>query len=806
MTAPTSGTYRIQVTPQHTLRDVAADVDYLARLGISHLYLSPLLTSVPGSTHGYDVIDHASIDAELGGLPALLDLHRLAGERGMGMVLDVVPNHMAMPVPEYLNEALWSVLKEGGDSPFASWFDVDWSAHRSLLLPVLGARIDECLDAEQVTVVLDGPTGEPAVRYQDHVFPVRAGTELLAVEDLLDAQHYRLAYWRLADEELNYRRFFDVDTLVGLRVEDPDVFATTHDLIATLVRNGVISGLRIDHPDGLADPRAYLERLAGLTEGAWVVVEKILEGDESLPADWQCAGTTGYEAAARIAAVFVDPSAEVVLTQAFVEAINDDRPWAAVAQDARREILAGSLATEVERLTALAYDICQEHLRLRDHSRRGITEALIEMLATVPVYRVYVRAGQEADDAAVSILTDVAAACARAIPDREADARLIRDLALGRHGRSPLKDQFISRFQQTCGPAMAKGVEDTAFYRWFPLTSLAEVGASPDQFVIHDDAIHGWARARACTWPHALNATSTHDTKRSEDVRARVSAISEIPGEWLATTRAWTTRAGAFTPPGGDIDASMEWLLWQTIVGAWPIDGDRLTAYLVKAAREAKLRTSWTAPDETYESALAAHVTSILADDAITASIAQTVERLSRAFTTNVLGQRALQLVLPGVPDIYQGCEVVNLRLADPDNRVRPDPRRLRDALDRGTPDVDPWTDLDAAKARLTAVGLRLRRERPSLNEPRDDYVPVLAEGPAAAHSFGFTRADLCTLVTRRTLRLDASGGWQDTRLLVAEGRWTDALTGQAHVSTGALDAASVHSRWPATILVRLER
>lgn len=798
-----AGTYRVQVTGQHTLLDVAADLERLSRLGISHVYLSPLLTSAPGSMHGYDVVDHGTIDAELGGMPALLELHAKASSLGLRLLLDVVPNHMAMPVPEHLNAALWSVLKEGPESPYASWFDVDWSAHRPLLLPILGERIDVCLDGGLLALASDGPDGQPVLRYADHVLPVRAGSESLPMEELLDAQHYRLAYWRLADEELNYRRFFDVDTLLGLRVEQPDVLEASHRLIGSLVRDGVIAGLRIDHPDGLADPRAYLQRLAALTEGAWVVVEKILEGDESLPSDWACSGTTGYEVAAHIAAVFTDPAAEVVLTQAFCDAIHDPRPWPEVMREARREVLGGSLAAEVERLTALAYDICQEQVRLRDHSRRGLSEVLAEMLATMPVYRVYVHPGEQPSARAVRVLSEVADACAVALPEREADARLVRDLALGSLGRGDLKDEFVSRFQQTCGPAMAKGVEDTAFYRWFPLISLAEVGMSPAVFSMADEDVHDWARTRARQWPLALSATSTHDTKRSEDVRARITAISEIPGEWLASTRAWTARVGAFTAPDGQEDPRFEWLLWQTIVGAWPIEPDRLVDYLLKAARESKLRTSWSVPNEAYEQAIDAHVRAIMADPTVMSSLEQAVERLAGATVTNVLGQRALQLLMPGVPDIYQGCEVVSLRLTDPDNRVQPDVARIDALLRRSCEELDPWTELDAAKLRLTTVGLHLRGERPALTRPSGDYLPLSASGQSASHSFGFIRDDLCVAVTRGTLRLEAAGGWQDTVLHLPAGEWVDALTGARHLSTGAVPAAQVHASWPATLLVR---
>jgi (1->4)-alpha-D-glucan 1-alpha-D-glucosylmutase len=798
-------TYRVQVTPERPLAAVVDRLDHLRSLGITHVYLSPLLTATPGSTHGYDVIDHASISAELGGLPALTHLHSEAAARGLGLVLDIVPNHMAIPVPEHLNSALWSVLREGPSSDYRTWFDVDWSAERPLLLPVLGDRIDLVLERGEIELDgTGGPDGEPVLRYGDHVFPVRNGTSRLGLVELLDAQFYRLAYWRLADEELNYRRFFDVDTLVGIRVEDPDVFARTHKLVGSLVREGVVDGLRIDHPDGLADPREYLRRLHGLTDGAWVVVEKILEPGEELPTDWECAGTTGYDAATHIGGVFVDPAAEAVLTQAFLEAVDDPRGWEETATDSRREVLAGLLATEVDRLGDVAHAICQEHVLMRDHSHRGLVEALTEMLVTVPVYRAYVQVGEDPAPASVRILESTAATCRERLPERASEIDLIRDLALGRHGRSSAKDEFVRRFQQTCGPAIAKGVEDTACFRWFPLVSLAEVGSRPDRFRSTDEDVHAWAVEREAQHPASLTALSTHDSKRSEDVRARIAVISEIPGEWLTATRAWQSQAGAFTGPDGSADPRADWLLWQTLVGAWPIDADRLAPHLVKAAREAKLRTSWTSPDVDYEKALVSHVEQVLGDEVTMTSVRQVVERMHPGFVTNVLGQRALQLMLPGVPDVYQGCEVVNLRLTDPDNRGPVDTASVDESLARAADaELDPWSDLDAAKARLTTLGLRLRSARAETQEPALGHRPIVASGSLAHHVLGFARGDLCISVSRYALRLQASGGWDGTTVAVPEGRWRDALTGAVHDSDGALRAADLHARWPATILVQ---
>lgn len=798
-----TATYRLQLTPTEGFARLAAMAPYLARLGVSHAYLSPVLRSAPGSRHGYDVVDHSAVDEELGGRAGFEAAVAALAAHGVGVVLDVVPNHMALPVPESLNRQLWSVLRDGPDSPCARWFDVDWEQQQPLILPVLGARIDEVLDAGELVVDRDGD--EAVLRYYDHVLPLRPGTEQLPLEELLGRQHYRLAFWRLAGEELNYRRFFDVDTLVAVRVEDDVVFDETHGLVVGMVRSGLVDGLRIDHPDGLADPRGYLARLADATGGAWTVAEKILEADERLPDDWLCDGTTGYDALWRITGLFVDPGGAQVLTAGFGEDAGESREWAEVAEAARREVLGGLLGAEVERLADVAYRICQSDVRLRDHSRRGLVDAVTELLACLPVYRAYVVPGEAPGPEAVAVLEAATLTAVDRRPDRSSEVKLVRDLALGRYGSGPRRDEFCVRFQQTSGPAMAKGLEDTAFYRWFPLAALNEVGAAPDRFGVDPVEFHAWSEERRRRWPYTLNATSTHDTKRSEDVRARAAALSEIPGEWLTTMRGWR---GLVEPPGESPDGpdtAMEWLGWQTLVAAWPIDGERLGAYLVKAAREAKQRTSWLEPDEVHEKSLREWAHRATADLEVQAGVTRFVERVAPAYTANVLGQRAVQLAMPGIPDVYGGCEDVFLRLVDPDNRTpRPiaDLEQLLDAADGDLP--DPLAELGAVKARLTARGLRLRRERPDLLDAALPHIGLLARGPAADHAASFRRGDrLAVVATRFALRLAGNGGWRGTQLPLPPGQWRDVVTGAVTTSAGQVPVADLLDRLPVALLVR---
>lgn len=604
-------TYRLQVQPAFTFDDAAAQAEYLATLGVSHAYLSPVLAPAKGSEHGYDVVDHSHLNPEAGGREGFDRLVAALRSAGLAAVADVVPNHMAVPTPASDNAQLWSVLKEGPDSPFASWFDVDWSVpDRAILMAVLGQRIGQVLAAGELA--LDDSGDELVLRYYDHVFPVRPGTEDLPLAELVDRQWYRLAHWRVADEELNYRRFFDVDTLAAIRVEDPAVFDASHALLLELLRAGDLQGLRIDHPDGLADPRGYLRRLAEVTrEGdssAWVVVEKILEGDETLPEDWECAGTTGYDALQRIGGLFLDSAGAEPLSAQYAAVTGENRPFSTIVDEAKREVAEFGLYAEVHRLVELLAGICHDHVDLRDHTRRGLHESVLELLVSIEQYRAYVVPGEAAPEVAVEVLEHAAEVAGARLPaERHDTLAVVVDLALGRVATDDARAaEFIVRFQQTCGPVMAKGIEDTAFYRWFRLSSLNEVGGEPTRFGTSPEEFHSFASALARDWPATMTTLSTHDTKRSEDVRARLSTLSEFTTEWAAAVTAW--RELATTHRAAELDARTELLIWQTLVGTWgssgPIAAERLLGYLQKATREAKDHTTWTAPDEAYEAAV----------------------------------------------------------------------------------------------------------------------------------------------------------------------------------------------------------
>ena len=741
---PPTSTYRLQLRPGFGFAEVGALAPYLRDLGVSHAYLSPVLQAVPGSTHGYDVVDHSRLSDDLGGAEAFSVMVDALHEHGLGVVVDVVPNHMAVPTPASQNAALWSVLREGPLSPYARWFDIDWAGQeRAILMPVLGDHVGQCLARGEIALDSSGP--EPVVRYFEHVFPVRAGTSDLPLEELLDRQFWRLAWWRVAAEELNYRRFFDVDTLAALRMEDPAVLAETHAVLIALLVEGKVDGLRIDHPDGLADPRGYLEILADATGGAWVVVEKIVEQDEPLPVDWPCAGTTGYDALHAVGGLLVDPAAETAMTALHDEMSGGPRDFHDVVEESKRWVLDVSLGAEVDRLVEVAAAVCAGRVRLRDHTRRGLRDALVELLVAFPVYRAYVVPGEEPPPEAVEVVTSAAAvARERLAPERHATLDLLVDLALGRLGRGRHEDEFCVRFQQTCGPVMAKGVEDTAFYRWVRLGSANEVGGDPSVFAGTPDGFHRTAARLSADWPTTMTTLSTHDTKRSEDVRARIATLTHDPHGWAAALSGLRAATAAYRPD--ELDGETENLVWQTVVGAWPIEAERLAAYLEKATREAKTHTTWVAPVEAYDAAVRGFAERLLADPVVCAAVDSYVTALDPAWDGAVLAQKVLALTMPGVPDVYQGCELVDLSLVDPDNRRPVDfaDRTGRLArLDAG----EPPRDLDDRKLLVVSRLLRLRREHREWFLEPGSYEPLPLD---RADLIGFRRGPVVVLAAPR--------------------------------------------------------
>ena len=762
-----TATYRLQLHAGFTFADAQQVVPYLADLGVSHLYLSPVLQAVPGSMHGYDVLDHDRVSDELGGADGLEALAATARQHGLGLVVDVVPNHMALVAPESSNAPLWDVLAHGRDAAHAHWFDVDWDALDGKIgLPVLWESLPDVLAKGDLR--LGEENGEQVLRYHDHVFPVAPGTwdggSGADVAAVLERQHYLLAGWRDKDDVLNYRRFFDVDGLVAVRVEEPDVFDATHRVLVDLNHRGIVEGYRIDHPDGLADPAGYVDRLrAALRPGSAIWVEKILEGDETLP-PWACEGTTGYDAAKVVSAALLDPATAPALQDAWT-ATGGDPSLEHVVAESKREVVDNVLVPERRRLVRRAHDA------LPDADPDRLAAAVTELLVACEVYRAYVGPDGTVDDLARERLTQAGDRAAATRPDLRSELDLLVGLATG--PKDAASRDFAVRLQQTWGPVMAKGIEDTAFYRWHRQVGLNEVGGDPELLdVASADDLHAWAAHQQAHWPLGMTALSTHDTKRSEDVRARLAALAGDAEAWQRCSEAFAAAAAE-----RDVDGPTAHLVWQTLAGVGPVEEARVKGYLVKAMRESKQRTSWLDPDPEYEARVLALAADAGRPGELAALVRTAVDHNAETVRAMVLGQKLLQLTLPGVPDTYQGCELVDLSLVDPDNRrpVDYDDRRERLAhVQRKAP-----RDLSDEKLLVTHTALALRRE---LREPfadRSTYEPLVG---TSRHLVGFVRGgEVAVLATRAPRRLEVSGGWGEATFTLPEGLWRDELTGSLH-------------------------
>ncbi len=795
-------TYRLQVSPEFPLDEVAALADYVRLLGADWLYLSPLLQATRGSQHGYDVVDHGAVDEERGGPEALERAAAAAAARDLGVLVDIVPNHMGVADPRQ-NDWWWSLLRDGREGEMAEAFDVDWAfGGDRVRIPVLGAELDEVIAEGHVAL------GDDSVTVYGTEYPLAAGTaddvddrsaatpeQLRAV---LDRQHFELVHWRRADAELNYRRFFAVNTLAAVRVEVPWVFERSHAEIVRWVREGLVQGIRVDHPDGLLDPGGYLDELARATGHAPVWVEKILEGDEQLPSFWQVAGTTGYDALATIDRVLVDPAGRGALDaldarlraetstagrlqEATAGGADEPQPldWHALIRRTKRRIADTILRSEVLRLE-----------RELPHAFPEAADALAELLACFPVYRSYLPVGAEHLEAAL-------AAARASRPELSATfdalAPLLADPA----------EPVARRFQQTSGMVMAKGVEDTAFYRYSRLASLTEVGADPAEFAVDVDEFHRRQLVRQGSFPASLTALSTHDTKRGEDTRARIHVLAEVPEAWDALLAELRERA----PIG---DGPFENILWESLVGAWPISADRAHAYAEKASREAGTATTWTEPDEEFEARMHDAIDAVLAEGELRDLVQEFVDAVAPYGWSNALAAKLLQIAAPGVPDVYQGSELWETSLVDPDNRRPVDYAARRELLARvdgehpsATPGWMPDIDADgAAKLLVTSRALRVRRDRPELFTR---YAPLPAIGTAAAHAVAFDRGGAVAIATRLPVGLERAGGWGETIVVLPQRPVLDAFTGRVYAG-GELRLADVLERYPVALLVEVEQ
>jgi (1->4)-alpha-D-glucan 1-alpha-D-glucosylmutase len=815
-------TYRLQVHggfPLTAARDV---VPYLQRLGVGAVYTSPYFAAEPGSTHGYDVTNHNELNPELGGEAAHTAFTDAVRDAGMQHVVDFVPNHMGISTAT--NPRWWDVLAHGPDSRSAHFFDIDWNPfktelRRKLLLPILGDQYGQVLERGELR--LDFSDDQLTLRYGDNRLPVntrfvpeldglqeRSTAERESVlkrfngvpgdpksfdplHEVLEEQAYRLAYWRTASHEINYRRFFDVNTLAGLRVEDPDVFQSIHRLLGRLVREGRVTGVRIDHPDGLFDPAKYFDALQdlaaegwGMARGQgstplWVVAEKILSSRERLASGWAVHGTTGYNFLNQVNGLFVDSANARRMRRVYAKATGRTQTFDDQLYEAKRLIMDTAMASELTVLAHMLDRIGESNRRSRDFTLNSLRDMLVEVVACFPIYRTYVNEqGWVPDDRAALERAVLRArrrnpAMESSIFDFFREVMLPRDpedipiAGPDRRGGYPPADpketaerlRFAMKFQQYTGPLQAKGLEDTASYRHNLLLSLNEVGGDPSRFGVSAAEFHELNLLRREDWPYEMIATGTHDTKLGEDVRARINVLSELPDDWEREVAKWMRlNKAARTIVDGEPapDRNDEYRFYQVLLGAWPADIARLQAYMLKAVREGKEHSSWINPNEMYEAALATFIERVLGGREAAKFLPLFLpfqERIARTGLVNSLAQVVLKAAAPGVPDFYQGSELWDFNLVDPDNRRPVDFNARREALERvdtllalpaaereaGLPAMlEHWQD-GAVKLLVTAAALRARAADQALFL-EGEYLPLEAESVVDARVMAFAR------------------------------------------------------------------
>ena len=874
-------TYRLQLTPDFGFAQAQEALPYLARLGVSHLYLSPITQARPESAHGYDVIQHNAVRAEFGGREGFEALRREALEQGVGIVLDFVPTHAGVG-PD--NEAWQDVLAFGPHSPYGDWFDIQWyplkaELHERILLPFLGSAYGDALDAGEIEVVWH--EGALWAQYYDNRFALAPRTygsildEALAdhereevyfdlkdlaeayrelapdarqkalvlrdrltaldgrlelepalarftgerLHELLERQYWRLALWKTAGHEINYRRFFNVNDLVALRMEQEEVFWAAHRLLGELIGEEGVAGVRIDHVDGLFDPHAYLANLKALgARRVWV--EKILAPGETLPEAWPVEGTTGYEFMNDALRLLVHPEAERPLRTAFRRLAGDTPPFEEIARESKRLVMATSLAAELTRLADELTRLSESDYHTRDHTREAIRDALTETIADFGRYRTYLPYDPEEARDVIDRAVAEAKRHSRAFEPTVFD--FLRRALLDEAGEDlePQRQAFVGHFQQYTAPVTAKGVEDTSFYRYYPLVALNEVGGEPDHFTVTTQAFHARARFRAHRYPEALVATATHDHKRGEDTRMRIVALSEHAEEWLETAERLYKHSEIGGAGLGEIRVhpADAYFLFQHLVALWegatPEElAERLPPFMEKAVREGKERSSWINPDAAYEDVLLGFTRDTARDPEVAEIVAPLARKLAATGFDAGVAQLVLKLTTPGVPDIYQGAELLDLTLVDPDNR-RPVDFGHRETLLADLADLIEHPEpgrvasllaerSEAAKLFLIARLLRVRREHPV--PFAGSYRPLDAEGDAATHLVAFARGpadtgappdeaglrELLVMVARFPTALARDGGWRGTRLPLPEalqgGSWRDLLTGVEVATDGAV-------------------
>ena len=813
-------TMRLQLHKDFTFADAAALAPYLAAMGVSHLYASPILTARAGSIHGYDVVDPTAVNPELGGEAGLKALVAALRHAGLGLIVDIVPNHMAVGADD---NVWWAdVLRNGRSSRYASYFDIDWDRpdpllHGKVLAPFLGKPYGQALADGELRLGRD-KCGHPTLRYYDASYPINVSDEAevnaagemaydprtadgrARLHRLLERQHYRLAWWRTAADDINWRRFFDINGLAGLRIELPEIFEATHATLFRLYEAGLIDGFRIDHVDGLSDPPGYCRRLRRRLEElapkrppeaptgpAYVVVEKILGEGEHLPADWGIDGTSGYDFMDTVSALLHDAAAAAALAALWGDVSGRPSDFHVEEKAARREILERGFEAQLSATAAAFHALALLDPATRDLPAPAIRRALIAVLANFPVYRGY-NLGSKRSPADDAVFTRAFAA---AKGDSPRALHVVLDqldkwlgAEEGSHTGEAMRRRAVTQFQQLSAPVAAKAVEDTAFYRYGRLLSRNDVGFAAGLLGQEPEAFHEACAARLREFPDSMLATATHDHKRGEDLRCRLAVLSEMPETWAEQVRAWLAEHRNHPMPWAG-DAAM---LYQMIVAAWPPGmksndsagrdafRNRLAIWQQKAMREAKLQTDWTAPDEDYEKVAKGFLTRIMSDvSGFPGQAAAFVRRIAPAGAVNGLAQTVLKLTVPGVPDLYQGTELWDFSLVDPDNRRPVDFETRRAALAAsGQPEdlVDHWQDGRVKQAVVKRI-LAARRADPAAFA-RGSYVPIAVSGPRARHVVAFARIRCDTAILVIVSRLASSLLPSDGTLQIPRDVWAD--------------------------------
>jgi (1->4)-alpha-D-glucan 1-alpha-D-glucosylmutase len=797
-----AATYRLQFNRDFRFADALRIVEYLHKLGITDVYASPILKARPGSSHGYDVTDPTGLNPELGTPEEFNKLSRALQARGMGLILDIVPNHMAASLD---NPWWFDVLEKGEDSPYASFFDVNWES-KKVLLPILARPYGEALANHEL--VLRVENGRTVLQYYEQKLPVAAGAEDLsvdAVDQVLSRQHYRLAFWRKASDAINYRRFFDVSDLIALRTEREDVFWATHAYVLKLIADGKVTGLRIDHIDGLRNPKGYLERLPT----AYVVVEKILAGNEQLPCDWRTHGTTGYDFLNFASGAFIDPQGFHRLEKIYSEFTGSNRTFSEVLRERKRQVMKELFASEVNALVRRLAELAEEDRHARDIRTEELKDAFIAVTACLPVYRTYLRDFQTSEMDRACVENAIAAAGNGPALEFLRRVLLVKPAWYLQQRKQAYLD-FVMHWQEFTGPVMAKGLEDTTFYVHNPLMSAHEVGGDPNgpELYFGVDEFHRRNLARRTRWPHTMNASSTHDTKRSEDVRARINVLSELPVEWARCLRRWSR----LNPSASAPDASEQVLIYQSMLGAWPIPADRLKNYVTKALREAKTHSSWIDINEDYERRVLFFVDSLYRNEGFLNDFTRFQKKIAYFGALSSLSQLVLKMTSPGIPDFYRGTEVWDLSLADPDNRRPVDFSARVQMLEELKKDPRPrelLRNLSDGRIKMFLIWklLNFRRSEAELFL-YGDYIPLRVTGSRENHIITFARRlhdEWCVVAVPRLIAKlpRAKTVWLDTLIELppdAPSPWTNVLTGQELSSP--LFASALFSTLPVAMIV----